>query len=323
MVADPCNAKLIPGLYGTSEGSLARLKEVIFNDTDATSGYFLWAPKYHNQGTELVEANLFNVVFFATNAPEVPPNVVQFGRINTFDLSLARNTAAHGTDPAGQLLSEENAIVMDARTLSACIRLTYTGRMERAAGQVCFVDNLPLSSVVGNPEQKDLPASVDELFVLSTSTRRFGIDTHEIVYRADDNHAATFHDSQDGAFLYNTFLDTSAVAESAQLTEPTCFGFGWRRLSTSGNEGAGLSIEMIKNIEWRAAPSSGFTSIAPKSVGNGQSKLRAVHSTLDQAHPSWTKRILDSVESEAGKVIHMAYTGISSAAKTFVGGLFG
>lgn len=319
MIADPCNADLVPGLYGSSEGFLARVKSTIFNDSEGSSGYLLWAPRLHNKQTAINGGGntfLFNVFFYTTNDSSTPPPLASYGAVTTFAQSLASNEAGRGEDPAAQLIGPDNAIVMDARTLSACMRLTYAGRMDESAGQVAFVQNLPLEAVLGDANQGESPITVDDLFRLSTAVQRLGVDTLENVHRSHEVNGPVFRDSRDGALEAADGWAAQApiIAETSRVSAPAVFGFAWKSLTVGAGNGAKLSFNLIKNVEWRASPTSGFTSVTPRTI-NTTNKVAEVHKKLDLVNPSWSRRVIDSAGSLAGEVVKMAATGIAGLAR--------
>jgi hypothetical protein len=316
MIANPCDSTLVPGLYGSSEGFLARLKNEIYNASAGSAGFILWSPRYHNKIQPVADGTYqMNVFAFSTNDPSVSPgNSPGYGGQITFDQSLTQGTVLRINDPAAQIVGEDNAIVLDARTLSACLRLTYSGRMDSSSGQVAFIENVPVSALLGDPDQKEEPMSVDDLFRLSSSTQRLGVDTMEIVYRSHEVHDATFHDSKDGAlWVTNNFIDPTTVSSNAVITSPHVFGFAWRNLDVSSGS-ASLAIGMVKNIEWRPSPTSGFTAVVPHTM-SVNNQLAIAHLHLDKVDPAWTKRILDNAGSVAGSVAKMAATGVANWAK--------
>jgi hypothetical protein len=320
------------------------LKTTLFNDTNKQAGYLLWAPRFHNAGGQVTHGReqYYNVFAFAGDVNQrplntaIPPRGVEekfvdvrnsretrassvFGDGVSFADSAAENSTASPPDPAAMLLSGAfgSSIVMDARTLSACLRLTYTGRMDASSGEVAFVENLSVSNLIGDTgsDSAGLTMTVDELFQISTSTQRLGVDTLEIVHRGHEVHAATFTDYRDSALLNDSFQGNTPSAPtiaSNKAESPHVFGFAWRGLDTPGNN-ASLTFNLLKNIEWRPEVRTGFTSITPHTV-NTENVLAQVHKALDNNNPSWTRRIIDSAASLAGEVVKMAKTGVSAFA---------
>lgn len=318
MLADPCNATLVPGLHGESEGLLASLRQTVDNSASSQHGYFLWCPRYHNGYMETDQGRGCLFGFAAQDSSDRPVNDTNlgsyFGQAGSFTQGLPASAAASFDDPAHALVSQ--GLVQDARLISACMRLTYYGRLDRSAGQVAYIENVPLAALVGS-EGNGPTLSVDDCFRMSTSVQRLGVDTLEIVHRPDPELAGLFHDENDSG------LDTSALGAantyshlglSAQSTQPHVFGFAWRNLDISGNTPqAQLTFDLYKNIEWRPTPASGLTSVMPKAIAS-QDNLHKAMAFLDKAEPMWTKRIIDSASSMAAKVVTMAATGVAQAA---------
>lgn len=339
LLADPCGAKLVPGLFGTSEGMLARLKSVLSCDY-GSAGYLLWCPRYHNGAWAQVDqysppftagtpfsANLFG---WGTDNPDAhpagpPPGPWQgFGIGNSFADGLSHNSSASFPDPAWKLLSDENAIVLDARTLSACIRLAYFGPMFSSAGQVGFIQDIPLSIIKGNtnPEEaKEPSASVNDLFKLATRTQRLGTETLEVVMRHSPG-SELFQSSSDPAITTHlaskhptpeyigTLVDGPApkLGDNADNFSATVFGFVWKNV----NAPAALSFELVKNIEWRPSLDSGFQAVKPESVAS-VSFVQQAQDILDKTAPNWRAHTADAASSAAASLSRMAFTGVTAA----------
>lgn len=316
MLANPCDATLKAGMHGESEGYMATIKDTFSNNAGASAGYMLWAPRYHNRGWaggEIVERQ--NLWAWATNNSFAKPHndpvtgpATVFGQASSFNNSLLDQTTAALPDPAAPMLGQD--LIADARLLSACMKVTYNGRLDRSSGQLAFIENLPIATLIGEPDHPNSPISVDELFRMSTSVQRFGVDTAEVVHRPDMAVASLFHDQTDSA-VDGTVGSRSRLGESARITQPHLFGFAWRSLDLSGN-GADITFEITKNIEWRPSALSNFVSTVPRSVGAGNNdNLTKAMAYLDRTNPGWTRRIIDSAGSMAGQVVRMAYQGMA------------
>lgn len=317
LLANPCNATLVPGLHGESEGLLASLKQTIDNSASSQHGYILWCPRYHNSAmSNDGKGNLFG--FAAQDSSDRPVNDTNlgsfYGQATSFTAGLPASAAASFDDPAAGLLSQ--GLVQDARLISACMRMTYYGRLDRSAGQVCFIENLPISALVG-AEGSGPTLSVDDCFRLSTAVQRLGVDTLEVVHRPDPEMAGIFHDRLDSALDRSPLGDVntySHVGLNAQTTMPHVFGFAWRNLDISGSTPtAQLTFDLFKNIEWRPTPASGLTSVTPRTVSSQGTLIRTMQ-FLDGVQPDWTRRIIDSASSMAAQVVTMAATGIARSA---------
>lgn len=305
MLADPCNATLVPGLYGDSEGLLARLKsELTFsgNTDPGTSGYMLWLADSH--GAAQVAAGSYRTGSLIgarfTNTSNTVTNT------STYPAFCGAITASDGSgfsrdDPALHLV---NGIARDARTLSACIRLAYLGSMQSAAGQVAFLENLPLTNVLGS--------SVDELFRLATYVKRMGVGTHEVKFRPSENSKffSTFELSntttgsqRDVSSPLTLGSPGSGVTTVEDIRGPRVFGFAWRGTDHATN----LAFEFIKNVEWRPRTDSGLPTIKPVAI-HETSMVHHAERELDRnLGSSWS---LSSLMSPAGQIAETAFTGV-------------
>jgi len=257
-----------------------------------TSGYVLWCPDYANIGGGLdTDANLF---MWKSDASSTQPNndvVDCYGRNTAANFTdaaaLPLNTGCSTADPAEPLLSED--LVQDARTLSACMTVTYTGKMLDASGQYCTLTNIPLSSVLTGGAANG-PLSVDDCFRYTNRTGRFGSEPVEVLSRptGESHH---FRDEDDGLIRVGTFnvvaSETTPIAEAQQ---PTFIGFAWRGLDSQAANP--LVFDFIKNIEWRAAPISGLTH-QPSRVVHTLPLVPEILQKLDTSVPGWDSRTED------------------------------
>jgi len=325
MIADPCNSVLAPGIFGDQEGLLARVKSTYTNPgtNGQTCGYILWSPDYHsgpiNAGSYNVgPANLFcfsnaDPSYNPLNEPSAP-----FGsdQINTVWNGAA--TAASLQEPATDLLDAE--LVADARTISSCMKMTYTGPMFTAAGQYCVVEGLPLNSLLANKEVGDptYSPSVNDLFRLATRSGRFGTDTREAVSRPHDN-AHIFRDKT----IAPIQVGDSGNSASTQTTigetqQPVFYGFAWRGIP--GDTAHPIVFDLIKALEWRPRPVSGLTHAPPRAI-NKTSMVQPAVAHLDKTYgPSWTDRLASSATGLASQLAKTAFTGIATtAARQMIG----
>jgi len=317
MVADPCNCPLVPGIYGTSEGMLARVKQSLFQNTDQTCGYILWVPDYHcsgdvdskygTSGTDTVGANLF---LWVSNDPYQQPynfkndneSKMSYGSLKGgFTAATQYSSAFRYPDPASALV--KGSMVQDARTISACIAMTYTGQARLASGEVAFIEDLPLISLIEGADGKEA-VSVNQLFQNSTKTARLGVNRLEIVSRPDEN-SHTFRDDIAAPIDCNItdLADfTTRLSQQGRTQSPGVFGFAWRGLSVdSATASAAITFELVKNIEWRPEPISGFTHAAPRTV-SAVPQIQAAVAHLDRKKPGWSTRALRGLGHFAGRI---------------------
>lgn len=325
MIADPCNSVLAPGIYGDQEGLLARVKSTYTNPgtNGQTCGYVLWTPDYHSGPINAGSYNRgpCNLFCFSNADPAYKPlnsAAVPFGsdQLNTVWSGAA--TAASLADPAQDLL--EGDIVSDARTISSCMKMTYTGPMFTAAGQYCVVEGLPLNSLLANEDVGDPvdTPSVNDLFRLATRSGRFGTDTREAISRPHD----TAHVFRDKTVSPVAVGDSGSVPSIqtplGETQQPVFYGFAWRGVPSDSVHP--IVFDLIKTLEWRPKPVSGLTHAPPRAINNESMVQKAV-AHLDRKYgPSWTDRLASSAVGLAGQLAKTAFTGIAtSAAQGLIG----
>lgn len=317
MLADPCNATLVPGLYGDSEGLLARLKtELTFsgNSNPGTCGYILWLADSHGASQigagsyrtgSLVGARFNGTSDVVTNTSALPAFC---GSVTASDgQGFSRD------DPALPLV---NGIARDARTLGACIRLAYLGSMQSAAGQVAFLENVPLTNILGS--------SVDELFRLATNVKRIGVGTHEVKFRPSENSKffSTFEQAntttksqRDVSSPLTLGSPGSGETTVEDVRGPRVFGFAWRGTDDATN----IAFEFIKNVEWRPRSDSGLPTIKPVAIHETSMVHHAERALDRKLGSSWS---LSSLMSPGGQIAETALTGVleqvGSSAKKYL-----
>ena len=317
MVADPCNSTLVPGIFGDQDGLLARLKLSIMNpgNNAQTAGYLLWCPDYHcipDVAASFVfgKGNLFawsstHSYLNPTNTPAFP-----YGGENT-PWNPTQDSAGTINDPAGKFLKTE--LVQDARTISSCMKLTYTGPMLSSSGQYAFIEALPLSSLLegGDNAGQPIPPSVDNLFQLATKTGRLGTDTLEVISRPDDS-SQTFRSSDVTPIEVEDQggLTASILSTEGKTQQPLVYGIAWRGLSAT--ESSPLILDVIKNIEWRPRPVSGLTHAVPRGINPTPMVHKAV-TYLDTNHPGWSTKMLAGAASGVASIAKAAFTGVGNS----------
>lgn len=324
MIGDPCNSILAPGIYGDQEGLLARVKDTYTNPgtNGQTCGYILWTPDYHSGPTNAGSsnfgpANLF--VFSNTSSSYGPLNTsaVPYGSDQASTVWGGAATAASLPDPAQDLL--ESDIVADARTISSCIKMTYTGPMYTSAGQYCVVEGLPLSSLLrASPSAAGAAPSVDDLFRLATRSGRFGTDTREAVSRPHDS-AHVFRGEQEAPVdIGGSGIAPTSLTDLGQNQQPVFYGFAWRGVPSASDHP--IVFDLVKTLEWRPAPVSGLTHAPPRAI-NPTSMIQKSVAHLDKTYgPGWTDRLASSAIGLAGQLAKSAFTGVATTAMNeFIG----
>lgn len=319
MIANPCDATLVPGLYGDSEGMLARFRSVQDVSTaTATDGYILWAPEFHCPGgqTSTGVRNLF--AFHATTANDRPTNVGTTSAFGDASLTIVGAAGSSIEDPAYNWVGGETA--QDARTLSSCMKMTYNGPMTEASGQVAFLEGVSASTLLFGGTN-GATATIGQLFNMAATTQRLGTDTLEIVWRPDPEAGESFtyasstglatdlYGSQQGVFTLGnnaTTLTTQGMSQTQR--DPKLYGFAWKNL-TAGTEN--LTFDLVKNIEWKPSAAIGMPQTTPRQLNVTSQLPRTLHA-LDQADPAWTKRVVNGSKGIVSQIANAAFTGTSS-----------
>lgn len=319
MVADPCTSQLVPGLYGDSQGLLARVRSTISkvgSGTD-TCGYVIWCPDYHDAETNASggdpPGNLFTYKSVLSSTQPTNTTAAPYGEVASSlyftPAAVVTGQSCNAQDPAATLLEAD--LVQDARVLSSCMSVTFTGKMSDASGSICSVQAIPLSTLLTGGAGGN-PISVDEFFQMSGNAGRFGTDTIEVVSRlSDESHH--FRDELDGPLKVGTFgASITSTTEIGEAQQPVFYGFAWRGLDSAANNP--ITLELYKNIEWRPAPVSGLTHNPPITM-HAQSLVKLVQQQLDRHAPSWGMRLkqgLGILNGSVGSTIaKIAATGVS------------
>lgn len=317
MIANPCRAPLVPGFYGTSEGYLTRTKSVFQPTFGAPScGYMLWVPEL-TTGESLEKGNLF---FWQSESTSVRPLNETFNPGATF-ISYGTQTHTASQYDTAQILDDPAldlnvSTARDVRAISACMRFNYFGRLDASAGQVAYIQGLPLSDLLGS-DAKDAstdtnPMNVDELFKYATTVQRFGVDVVEVIHKPTTRTSGYFHTETDGAIDVNTGGFVSIVDEPARLRGLTCFGLAWR--GTGELMAAdGLAFEFYKNVEWRPRPALGVTHVPPRAVA--AKSVDSMVRRIETISPNFAERVVSTAKSSVSHLLEGVYAGVEHNAK--------
>jgi len=279
MLMDPCNATLVPGMYGSSYGLLARFRNVNNFDSyfsGSKCGFVIWFPSYHGT-TPAISGNASFFQFGAATSSGAPT-------LNNYGLS-GGNSASYAKsflDPAHVFV--ESATCQDARTLSACLRVTYTGTTSNAQGIIVPLTNIPLTTLlyggVGSA-----PPTIGELMQYGTNEKR-AIGTYEVKYRPQPT-GVGFIDTASPCVDVNSG-SPSTIPSSTANVPPTGIGFVFLNVDKLSD----FSISAYKNVEWRPEPTSGLVSSAPRGVENPSILSKSLN-YLDSRFPGWQSQMAD------------------------------
>lgn len=306
MLMDPCKAELVPGFFATSEGYLTKTRSSVNINQPGGAGYAIWVPTFHGSSQPGSGGNLF---VFQGDSITSPSNsgAAPYGSPKTMGDAYIKSTAAGFADPAFNFVA--SGAVSNARTISACMRLTYIGQMQSASGQVAFLHNIPIQELTGVVPFGAIPGtpmSVDLMFQMATNVQRLGVDTLEVKHRISDSLHDTFRNQGD------ELIDIGNVSESfldptAETTSHNAFGFAWRGLAPG--DPANLALDFYKNIEWKPGAAQGLTHVQPKQSAPGVPSGVLAQGLLDKVRPGWESEIVSSASSAIGYLAKAVFAG--------------
>jgi hypothetical protein len=302
-------------LHGDVEGYTTTFRKSINNNNDGTCGYVLWYPVTHDSGDEsTAPAELGNIshnifTWSNTSSSARPANTAThpYGHEAVrFPLTGDQPTTGHVDDPCSAFVGSQGYTAEDARLLAACIRMTYTGRMDASTGQVAFL-SLPLSALTDITDNglASVSPSVDELFTYANKTCRLGIDPFETVYRVGEQDDKFLDSTARGLQYNNLIANPSHVGNYPDAHEAMVFGFAWRGLIQG--VAASQVFEFTKVIEWRPRITIGFQRPPTRSIG--LSRVAQAKAQLDAIDPDWTDRLITAGESLVSQIGKAAFTG--------------
>lgn len=287
MIADPCNSTLQPGIYGSQYGMLTRNVQrtipspgTFSSGANATSGYVVWFPSAHCNAASGVSGHV-NCFFYGNNNADAGPTLNSFG----CESSATNATAKSIADPSYNFMSSESA--MDARTLSACLRTTYTGTTSAARGVIMPLVNIPISALLYGDTGTN-PASISNLSRYSTRQFR-AVDTVEVLHRPS---TSDFLRENIGC-ISATVGSPPTFAEYSERTNVLGIGFVFYNVTAMSD----YVFNFYKNIEWRPEPFSGFANVVPRGIDNPNTLSRAL-AYLDSVMPNWQSRLADGATQQ-------------------------
>lgn len=300
MLADPCNSKLVPGFYGSSEGYLARFHKVVapVDVASGTCGAILWVPDYHCVGPVAATQTRYNLICLAGTASGATVVLDGYG---TGSLAVV--------DPCYNFVN--GTVATDARTLSACIRMSYLGQMATTQGMVGHID-IAFANLEDRIRGDAL--SIDSLFELSQVVQRTNLDPLEQRwtpsaasdrFRGPGDTAGT---SQDFAVAVASSVYTLGTAASVE--NPRMIGFVWKGFASGTPFSSILQFDCYKNIEWRPQATAGISMPNPVRTSTVSPAHQALVA-LDAAAPGWRNKAHAVMQSGAQAIAKkaLAYSG--------------
>lgn len=291
MIADPCNAPLVPGFHGTADGIMSRYKSYFAFSQTTEYGYVLWCPEYYGGDfTEGANTSLNSVCF---TAPFAGTQIV-----NEVSDPLGYDAATSGLSvPVGASEFLAGTTAQDFRNISACLRMTYTGTTSDCKGRFALLDNIPAKLLT-----TDLP-SPQTLLGYAAASERISMDVMECTYRPTPQ-SSKFRDSSASFLLAgDTDVTATSMSEVPSYESPVWIGIVW-----SGVPSNQLAFEFIQNIEWRPQITKGYVEPPVRQVADS-SYAPKVLKFLDTNVPGWSTTLLNGAAKATNAVINRVLGG--------------
>jgi hypothetical protein len=303
MLIDPCNAPLVPGAYGNTSFKMRRLtSEISFTVAAGNTTYYLWMPKYHCLATFSKPVNLIVGNGFG-GAVSVNTVALPYG--------CGGSNTNSANDPARDFVN--TSTVRDARTVAACMDLTFTGRTDAASGTITKIPAVKLSSffrnVSGTPSFTGY--TFDQLYALGGESMRPGRTTQ--IRSAPDFVDTEFVPVDHSPLTLGTPASAATTIDEDHLRDedPSMFGFCIR----AGTDSQTYSLKFTKLVEYREEDiifGLATTAVQSAAALNGPPPLQRAVAKLDSSFPNW--------HTDDGIVSRLKdLSGITSFAKSAIG----
>lgn len=272
MLNDPCDAALVPGIFGSSGGLLGRFRSVVDNlgfvGGANTYGYIVWFPEYHNGGPS---ANShFNLFSFSDSTGTTQPTIAGFGWGATSTTTLAIK------DPCYDFVN--GSLCQDARTISACMVATYGGTTSNTKGFIMPLTNVPITMFLG--ESDGTPPTVSQLSAYANTESRV---SGQMMVKHRPNAVSKFKKQNMGCFqLGATNTSNTVMSGYTEQDPPMGIGFVFMNITALSD----IRVSLYKNIEWRPESNAGMVQQAPRGTDN-PSLLTNVLQYLDAVPGDW------------------------------------
>jgi len=265
MIRDPCNADLVQGAYGNEAGILSRYRTTFKLQETQTNGFLLWCPSY--VGSDYGDFKSMNTFFYAAdNADTRPTNTVD----DPLGSGVVGKTGAFRTGASPFVYSD---VCQDFRTISACLRMVYTGTTSDCKGRIAILDNIPAGLLINQRP------SVNALLSMAKETSRTSLETMEVPFRPSEESEA-FKDET--AVLYQAYDDAATtMSDYAKTNQATMIGFVWTGIPCDQ-----FDFDFLQNIEWRPQPYEGYVEASSVQISDVPLYKKALK-LLDNTMPGW------------------------------------
>jgi len=278
MVANPCTGPLIPGFYGTTEGIMSKHKTTHLCPSTNKYGYMLWDPERtsYSAGT----THDFNAVQFMTDAASKRPTNTGVGTARFGDGScLAVTETERRIVGAAAFIAGTSLSVY--RTVGACMRITYTGKLSDLEGRLGKVIGFPADTLLWSGAS-GAPANVEEIMGMCSDVQRSSLDTQEVIFRPTQSSPHFRDEDSNGVYKIEAGQVTQELAD-ARSRGSSVMGFVW-----DGIDSSKLQFEFFQIIEWKPDTVAAQVIMPPKRVHEA-GYADAVLKYLDDNHPGWQK----------------------------------
>jgi len=295
MIADPCSATPAQGSYGTEDGMIGKYKAIVSGSSVTTSGMILWCPTGNtNVGASPSITSSF--VFVNSNPGATPFNT----SVEAWGMNPNPESNNGASLPMGANVFINGTTLSDYRTLSACMRMIYTGTVSSAAGRVAYLEGIPATTVLTGAG--GLPLSVNNAFSFASKTHRLSLESMEVTWRPNEETSKYFRSDKEAVFARAAGAATVISPASARFGD-TFFGFAWDGIPYNQ-----LQFETYQAIEWRPDANAGYTMPVPRAPGKPIVN-RAVE-WLDRNADGWSTNVMQMGSSAVGKAASAALAGV-------------
>jgi len=309
MIRDPCDGPMCEsGYLQTGSGLYFRQRSTISVAIAQANGYIVWYPSYHNVGSGAVNTPFNVFAFEAAATSSAPTNTVAS---NMGSAAIGALAGVAYPDPSYSILN--GGTYVDARTLSACMKIEYTGGLSVNAGFTAVSANFPLRNMFSGTGVNGM-LKIDDVFNFALDRHRTDVDAREIVWRPQDLDA-TFRMSGTAANSANNADDCILMGNNAtvqtisEAVDPGTVGgliFAYKGVPTGT-----MTITLTKVVEVRLAPSTYAIETSPVNVSKATptTTVGKIVQMLDKRYPDWQNHLVSMATSATAAIARMALSG--------------
>lgn len=266
LIADPCMGPLVrSSAGGIGSNVVERVRKTLSAPRSAgdTSGYVVWFPSYHNEGSSdgftAFPRGPGNLLMWQNADPAVSPvntptNPLGSVSVNTTGLFLR--------DPITPSLYNYSPFSR-AKSLAACLQLDYNGKLSDASGQIAVVQCASIEALnkVTDLANPFMAPTVDDIFAYAAVRERIQLNGHEVKWRPSDSSSIlrgpALESEGTSPSVFMTVGDTVFYSGGTGGTVPTqvscsdpnnaqCVILAWRGIPAVAGC---LTLNMVKVVE--------------------------------------------------------------------------